>query len=152
MIGWLGDPVYAVRHSVIDCAKRIMRQFGGDWAVSSGFLGRLLELGSHRNYLRRMTLLSALASTCSSISPAVIRDHYLPLVEKLASDPIANVRFNVAKTLEAFVPVLLASSDGGMAQSLLRTPIVPILQQLQRDSDHDVHNFATRALNLIPAF
>lgn len=151
VVGWLNDPVYAVRQCVIDCVTRIVRQFGSEWAVGSGFLARVMALGSHRNYLRRLTLLSALASTCSSLAPTVLKEHYLPLLEKLAADPIANVRFNVAKTLECLVPVLLASSDP-VASSLVQVPIVPILQQLQRDADRDVHDFATRALNLIPAY
>jgi serine/threonine-protein phosphatase 2A regulatory subunit A len=145
---WLDDPVFAVRETAIESIKRIVRQFGSEWAVK-GLLPRLLELGRHRNYLRRNTLLFALSATCSVVSPIVVESMYLPVLQQLSTDPIANVRLNVAKALEAVVPVLAAESA---AKELLRAPIIPILQQLQRDADVDVHDFATQALNIIPAF
>lgn len=151
MISWLNDTVFAVRETTVDSLKRLIRQFGSDWAVESGLLQRLLELGQHRNYLRRETLLFALASTCSVVSSKVISSFYIPALEVLSTDPIANVRFNVAKTLEAIIPVLLSIDDSNI-KSLLNAPIIPVLQQLQRDSDVDVHDFATKTLNMVPAF
>lgn len=163
VFSWLGDSVFAVRETAIDSVKRLVRQFGSEWAVASGFLANLLELASHRNYLRRQTILFAMAALCSVVPTGVILDLFLPCLERLAGDPIPNVRFNVAKTLEAIVPVLLAAmtattamTAGAMAPPLasqvIRDQILPTLQQLQRDADVDVHDFATRALNIIPAF
>jgi serine/threonine-protein phosphatase 2A regulatory subunit A len=148
-ISWLNDVVFAVRETAVESVKRIMQQFGSEWTVQSGLLQQLLEYAQHRNYLRRMTLLSALSQTCSVVEAPVVSVHFVPILEKLASDPIANVRFNVAKALQAVVPILIAASEG---KEVLRTPIVPILQELQRDTDPDVRDHATLALNSIPVF
>lgn len=139
--------VYAVRETTIGSLKRIIRQFGSEWALSSGIIERLLSIGQHRNYLRRLTLLFALGSICSVVSISMITDTFLPMMESLSADPIANVRFNVAKTFEAMVPVLLAADQS----ALVDAKILPILQQLERDLDQDVQDFALRALKLVPS-
>ncbi|PJF20102.1 hypothetical protein PSACC_00080 [Paramicrosporidium saccamoebae] len=148
-ISWLNDAVFAVRETAVDSVKRIIQQFGSEWTVNSGLLQQLLEYAQHRNYLRRMTLLSALSQTCCVVETPVITAQFVPILEKLASDPIANVRFNVAKALQAIVPILIAASE---CNEVLRAPIVPMLQELQRDADSDVRDHATLALNIIPVF
>lgn len=152
MIDWLEDPVFAVRETAVDALHRVIRQFGPEWA-DVALLPRLLPLAKHRNYLRRMTLLQALGASGAVVSLTALRTHFLPVLEQLAVDPIANVRFSVARTLQALIPVLAASSasSADIRETLSKT-IVPLLQQLQRDSDVDVHDYATDALNLIPVF
>ena len=48
------------------------------------------------NYLFFCFFLQLLTEVCSA---EVIKDTMLPVVLKLAEDPVANVRFNVARTL-----------------------------------------------------
>lgn len=170
VLSWLEDAVFAVRETAVDSIKRLIRNFGSGWAVGSGLMEQMLKLKDHRNYLRRQTLLFALAATCSVVDRSVVETVYLPVLGQLAADPISNVRFNVAKTIEAIVPVLLASPNpapspspapsatpntdlkDSAARDIILNAIVPILQQLQRDADVDVQEFSTRALNIIPAF
>ena len=147
MTGWLDDPVWAVRETSVDALKRLIRQFGTVLA-NSLIVPAFFSLSKHRNYLRRITFLYALSATCSVVSVDTLRSQYLPILNSLAADPIANVRLNVAKTLQTMVPVLLTSE---LKDSLAQV-IIPILQGLQRDADVDVHDFATRALNMVPAF
>lgn len=105
-----------------------------------------MELRNRRNYLKRETLLFLMATSCSSVDLTIITSVFLPVLEALGNDSVANVRFNVAKTLESLIPVLVAANQ----TSVLRSPIVTILQQLERDSDMDVRDYATKALHLIP--
>lgn len=144
--------MFAVRETTVDALHRIIRQFGSEW-TDSALLPRLLPLAKHRNYLRRTTLLRALGASGAVVSLAALRTHFLPVLEQLASDPIANVRFGVARTLQTLIPVLAASSTGNaeIREALSKT-VIPLLQQLQRDNDVDVHDYATEALNLIPVF
>ena len=129
-----------------------MGQFESEW-IDSNIIPLLLPLAKHRNYLRRMTLLSALSSTCSTVSFSALRAQYLPMLEHMATDPIANVRLNVAKTIQVMVPVMVAATTHkSNVRETLNNVIIPILQQMQRDADVDVHDSATQALDIIPVF
>ena len=62
----------------------------------------------------------------------------LPTVISMASDNVANVRFNVAKTLQKLTPRTEAQSAHGT--------IKPVLDKLITDTDVDVKYFASEAL------
>ena len=71
-----------------------------------------------------------------------IRDHMVPLAITLASDPIPNVKFNVAKTINIMIPLLKKSN----LQSVLNDKIKPVLSKLIQDTDIDVCYFSQQAL------
>lgn len=56
----------------------------------------------------------------------------------IAQDPVPNIRFNVAKTLE----VVATKVDAAVVESAVKPCLVALLQ----DSDSDVVYFSTRAL------
>jgi serine/threonine-protein phosphatase 2A regulatory subunit A len=60
----------------------------------------------------------------------------------LVSDPIPNIRFNVAKSLEVLSTTLGASKEG---KDLAHARILPAVQALKNDSDADVRYFASKA-------
>ena len=62
-------------------------------------LPKVLAMAQENNYLHRMTTLFAINLLTEVCSPEVTKETMLPVVLKLADDPVANVRFNVAKTL-----------------------------------------------------
>ena len=51
------------------------------------------------NYLHRLTTLFAINVLVEVCTEEVVKTSMLPVVLKLAVDPVANVRFNVAKSL-----------------------------------------------------
>lgn len=63
----------------------------------------------------------------------------------LASDPIPNIRFNVAKALEVLATVL-GEQEGG--KEVVKESIIPALVKLKDDSDADVRYFAGKALDV----
>ncbi|CAB4427709.1 unnamed protein product [Rhizophagus irregularis] len=67
----------------------------------------------------------------------------LPTVNNLVSDPIPNIRFNVAKSYEVLIPVLKQSQETVV---LLDAQVKPALDKLREDSDADVKYFAEKAL------
>ena len=73
----------------------------------------------------------------------VLRDDVLDTVIRLAADPIPNIRFNVAKTLDIITTVMVANPEG---QEVSKTTIMPILQQLNADNDADVRYFSGKAM------
>ena len=85
----------------------------------------------------------------------------LPTVISLGTDSVANVRFNVAKTLQKIGPILdqkwviLQMSQYWIITlfslcvwfSTLQTQVKPCLDRLQNDSDVDVRFYAKEGLS-----
>ena len=62
-------------------------------------LPKVLNMSQDSNYLHRMTTLFAVNLLVEVCTPDVIQTSMLPVVLKLGQDNVANVKFNVAKTL-----------------------------------------------------
>lgn len=73
----------------------------------------------------------------------IIRSDIIEPLLALAADAIPNIRFNVAKSLEVLATTYSKSPDG---LELVKSKVVPVLEQMKSDSDADVRYFATRAL------
>lgn len=69
----------------------------------------------------------------------VISNSMLPLVVKMASDAVPNIRFNVAKTIQTLIPLL--------ETSVVQTRVKPCLAKLFEDSDRDVRYYAGQGLH-----
>uniref|UniRef100_A0A2K6G3B6 Protein phosphatase 2 scaffold subunit Abeta n=1 Tax=Propithecus coquereli TaxID=379532 RepID=A0A2K6G3B6_PROCO len=65
----------------------------------------------------------------------------LPIVLKMAGDQVANVRFNVAKSLQKIGPILDTNA--------LQGQVKPVLQKLGQDEDMDVKYFAQEAISVL---
>lgn len=100
-----------------------------------------------------------------AINLEVIEKSILPMMDKLVSDDIPNIRFNVAKSYTILIDILkrlpaegtifdleksgqsLQPSSAG--QHLIQQNILPNLEKLQQDDDVDVRYFATTAAQSI---
>lgn len=87
-------------------------------------------------------------------------------MDRLVSDDIPNIRFNVAKSYSVLIGVLkrlptnttiIALEKSGQSvspsprgQELIETQILPNLGKLQQDDDVDVRYFATTAAGSMP--
>jgi len=83
------------------------------------------------------------------------------MMDKLVSDEIPNIRFNVAKSYAILIDVLkrlpadatilsleksgFSASPSPKGQDLIQQRILPNLEKLQQDDDVDVRYFATTA-------
>lgn len=59
-MSWLGDTVFSIREAATHNLKKLAEVFGSEWA-SEQIIPKVMSLGSHPNYLYRMT-------TCFAIS------------------------------------------------------------------------------------
>ena len=77
-----------------------------------------------------------------SLNLAIVQAEIIGPLLQLAEDPIPNIRFNVAKSLE-----VLAITYGNTAEGreFVRQSIIPALEQQKTDPDADVRYFAARA-------
>ena len=69
-----------------------------------------------------------------------ITSSLLPLCLRMAGDTVPNVRFNVARTLQALIPLV--------DSKVVTADIKPALLRLNDDTDVDVKFFAGQALQL----
>ncbi|KAG9314371.1 hypothetical protein JVU11DRAFT_5165 [Chiua virens] len=100
-------------------------------------------MGQHPNYLYRMTTVQAITTISPSLTLPIVQAEIISPLLQLAVDPIPNIRFNVAKALEA-----LATSFGDTPEGreFIQQKIFPVLEQQKNDGDADVRYFSTRAL------
>ena len=109
------------------------------------------------------------ANESQTLAPAinldVIEKSILPMMDRLVSDDIPNIRFNVAKSYSVLIDTLKRLPAEGTVidlekseskgtpspkgQELIQNQILPNLEKLQQDEDVDVRYFATTAAGSI---
>jgi serine/threonine-protein phosphatase 2A regulatory subunit A len=97
--------VFAIREAATNNLKKLVEKFGHEWAQTT-IIPKVLNMARDQNYLIRMTCLFCINVLASACGQELTQKILLPTVLGLASDPVANVRFNVAKTLHKMTPVL----------------------------------------------
>ncbi|XP_069796060.1 serine/threonine-protein phosphatase 2A 65 kDa regulatory subunit A alpha isoform-like isoform X2 [Narcine bancroftii] len=136
-MAWLMDHVYAIREAATISLRKLTQKFGKSWAQSM-IIPKVLDMSNDPNYLHRMTTLFSINVLHDVCGKDITTKLLLPTVQRMAGDAVANVRFNVAKTLQEIGPAL--------DQSTLQNDVKVVLEKLCRDQDIDVKYFAQQAL------
>lgn len=76
-----------------------------------------------------------------AVPPEALKEQLLPALVTLGKDPIPNIRFNVAKSLETLAPILKPKQI-----STINDQVKPLLSKLKDDKDIDVRFFSEKAL------
>jgi serine/threonine-protein phosphatase 2A regulatory subunit A len=130
ILRWLCDPVFKVREAASEIIAKVATEIGHDAAVQY-IVPEIMELARNSNYLYRITALMSI-----SHMPDSLVNEVLPIAVQLVSDPIPNVRYNVAKCL---------ASKKGLHASKIRSSLIT----LSNDSDIDVRYFAKNVIDSI---
>ncbi|KAL1481901.1 hypothetical protein MTO96_015217 [Rhipicephalus appendiculatus] len=138
---WLVDHVFAIREAATQNLRKLVDKFGKDWAQAT-VIPKVLTMSRDQNYLHRMTCLFCINVLAEACGGEVTSRLMLATVLGLASDSVANVRFNVAKTLQRIAPLLDTPT--------LQGQVKPCLEKLNTDPDVDVRYFASEALAVVP--
>nr|CAH0103387.1 unnamed protein product [Daphnia galeata] len=136
-MAWLVDHVYAIREAATNNLKKLVEKFGVEWAQST-VIPKVLAMARDQNYLHRMTCLFCINVLSEACGQDVTGKVLLPTVISMANDNVANVRFNVAKSLQKLTPRMEAQAT--------HSAIKPVLDKLITDTDVDVKYFASEAL------
>lgn len=124
-----------------------------------------------RKSLQTRLPIRRVANRVQTLAPAVsldvIEKSILPMMDKLVSDDIPNIRFNVAKSYAVLMDVLkrlpaegtmLSLEKSGMmgnatgcprGHEVVQREILPNLEKLQHDEDVDVRYFASFAMGTL---
>ena len=136
-VGWLGDNISTIRKSAAENLKELTNIFGAEWAIDH-LIPSLGDIKRHQSYLRRLTAVQAFIAMSTVMEPDVATTEILPIVLLMATDNVANVRFNVAQGLRSMAPIC--------GQAATDTQIRPILAMLVDDPDRDVRFFASKTI------
>lgn len=137
---WLVDHVYAIREAATLNLKKLVEKFGADWAQQT-VIPKVLQMSRDQNYLHRMTCLFSINLLAEACGAELTAKLMLPTVLNMAGDNVANVRFNVAKTLQRLGPSL--------EQSAIQQQVKPCLEKLKTDSDLDVQYYALESIEVL---
>lgn len=136
---WLKDSVFSIREAAINNFKKLTEIFGEEWCQSS-LLPKIGQMAENPNYLYRITTLLSFNVLIPILQPEIVAsDAILKVTLHLADDPVPNIRFNVAKTLEILIKFV--------NPKLVATVIKDKLTKMQQDQDTDVRAFAIQALS-----
>nr|XP_054760167.1 serine/threonine-protein phosphatase 2A 65 kDa regulatory subunit A alpha isoform-like [Lytechinus pictus] len=138
-MSWLVDNVYAIREAATLNLKKLVEKFGSSWAQHT-IIPNILAMSKDSNYLHRMTCLFSVNVLIDVVDPEVVMKLMLPTITSLAGDAVANVRFNVAKTLQKMVPLVNPPLQGEIKE---------VLDKLNTDADLDVKYYAAEALTAL---
>lgn len=165
-MSWLGDTVFSIREASTQNLKKLTEVFGTEWA-SQAIVPKVIDMGRHPNYLYRMTTCFAVSTLAPALDVSIIESSILPMLDKLVSDDIPNIRFNVAKSYAVLIDVLRRLPESGTlselekqqkasgmttsatgsvrGRELIQQHILPNLAKLQDDDDVDVRYFGMTA-------
>jgi len=139
---WLVDHVFAIREAATVNLKKLVQKFGPEWAENT-VIPKVLAMARDPNYLHRMTCLFCINVLAEACGADITAKQMLPTVTQMGSDTVANVRFNVAKTLQKIGPIF----DKGIVAANIK----PVLDKLKDDQDIDVKYFANEAAGALGA-
>lgn len=140
-ISWLGDCVYSIREAAITNLKALTEVFGLDWAKDHIVPQVLSMYDRSNNYLLRMTSLHAIGVLSEVVGTETVEESFLPIVTERASrDPVPNVRFCSAKTLNLVIPYVRQD----IRESKIRPCLLSLIDSTEKDKD--VNYFAQQAL------
>lgn len=135
-VNWLGDEIASIRDAATTNIKELTALFGTDWACEY-LLPSIDDIRQNSSYLRRLTAVQACGKMAIEMDPAIAQIEVLPIILEMATDTVANIRFNVAHAL---------GEMGHICETnVYNQQIHPILSLLQDDPDRDVRFYAEKA-------
>ncbi|KAK6790657.1 hypothetical protein RDI58_009738 [Solanum bulbocastanum] len=162
---WLQDEVYSIRDAAANNLKRLAEEFGPEWAMQH-IIPQVLDVINNSHYLYRITILRAISLLAPVMGSEITCSKLLPVVITAAKDRVPNIKFNVAKVLQSFIPVVdqsvrtliyllfldwllglveITIELTYVAEKTIRSSLV----ELAEDPDVDVHFYASQALQSI---
>ncbi|KAL0222952.1 hypothetical protein P9112_002342 [Eukaryota sp. TZLM1-RC] len=126
------DPVFIVRETLFDEILKSREFFGKDWLIKT--LYPILSSIDSSSYLIRIFKLRSVSKLSRYVDRISFEEVILPFIVSFYNDRIANVRFNVLRTVNDVFDLL--------PSELLESLVKPCLEKLCMDSDDEVSQFA----------
>lgn len=140
VLAWLGDSIWSIREAAILNLVRLTQLFGREWAATK-LLPKVKMLAQDKSYVFRLTAVFAMKDLAPLLGAQVVTDQLRPILcSPLSTDPVPNVRFNVARLLG------LIAKEGLLVGAEAAQAVEKTLQMMKDDPDADVKYCAQQAL------
>lgn len=141
LLKYMEDTVHQIRVQAVNCLLELARGDHFDLAwLENLFAEKLSDSSSHAKFAIRIHTLFTVNDIYQAISDRFLNEKiYAASMKSLSSDPVPNIRFNYAKTVEMIYSRLSNSNKMHVADSLR--------QMAKSDTDFDVKYFAAKALH-----
>jgi serine/threonine-protein phosphatase 2A regulatory subunit A len=156
-MAWLDDGVHSIRRAATENLMQLTELFGEEWAVEL-IIPRIGRMQMHQNYLHRTTALYVLQVVVRCLSLTAINKKVLPIIILMAADPVPNIRFITAKTIQivymrcqairASSSSLKASNSNTSLYAATAEELSSVLSKLLQDPDRDVKFYAALAMKV----
>ena len=142
-----------IREAATNNLKKLVEKFGTDWAQQT-VIPKVVAMARDQNYLHRMTCLFCINVLAQACGAEITERQLLPTVLQMATDSVANVRFNVAKTLQQIAQILPSPIKQSQVIFMCVIELIneqclpqvrPVIDKLNTDSDFDVRYYASEA-------
>ena len=148
-LAFLGDSVYAVRMATVNSLGSIMNTYGATWAKAEIF-PQMMAQSEQVHYLYRLMTLFSINYFVPLLDIVSSKEFFIPVLKRLVTDKVPNIRLNVAKTI-AIMAKTLIEKDLSQATSMIQSFLLPALTNLQNDPDEDVQYYAQKSIHEIEA-
>lgn len=113
---WLWDNVYSIREAATLNLRKLTKVFGIEWAKEE-IIPHIIVVGANTNYLYRLTALFAVTALIPVVDHDTMVESMMPFLGNLMTDPISNIRFNVAKSYKVLVQAYLKPEEDAAAET-----------------------------------
>lgn len=141
-VTWMGDLVFTVRRAACRTVTELVQVYGKEWGAKH-IIPKVVDLSTHKSCSYRLTATLALRDLVEKNCAPDTFQLILPHILTLCNDPVANVRFNVAQTLQIALSVSTPEDR--------KAKLTPALEKLLKDTDPDVRYFSEEAMEALKA-
>jgi serine/threonine-protein phosphatase 2A regulatory subunit A len=97
---WLKDSIFTIREAALNNFKQLTIIYGNQWSAKHA-VPKIMIQHQDPNYLQRLTPLFFMTMIADTFPADIVKAHFLPVLKTLSRDRVANVRMNVAKSINA---------------------------------------------------
>lgn len=100
VLNWLSDPVYQIRDEAINVLITLKSKIFDQQWLEQISERKIDEFISHEKFGQRIQSVFFISKVYGDVSDKFLNEKLCPYLFKLAEDPVPNIKFNVAKTIE----------------------------------------------------
>jgi serine/threonine-protein phosphatase 2A regulatory subunit A len=141
VLGWLADNVFQIREEAINTLMTLKDNlFDLQW-LEQLLEAKMEEFYAHQRFALRIHTLFIIQKSFDKVSKEFLNEKEFSYLQKLSEDPVPNIKFTVAKTLELIYSKLTNSNKVKCKDMLTK--------MLGSSEDFDVKFYCEKALKAI---
>eukprot|EP00818_Percolomonas_sp_WS_P007090 CAMPEP_0117445108 /NCGR_PEP_ID=MMETSP0759-20121206/5614_1 /TAXON_ID=63605 /ORGANISM="Percolomonas cosmopolitus, Strain WS" /LENGTH=646 /DNA_ID=CAMNT_0005237251 /DNA_START=2048 /DNA_END=3988 /DNA_ORIENTATION=- len=133
----MDDQFHVVRKTALQCTGKVMARLHDDPQGEADFIEFLRSMAVSPSFTKRQMFIIACSHMVDFVQPQIFEKEFLPLVDKMKTDRVSNIRIGLAKLITDDILQNDDWKDNDVIES--------IREHLKHDKDRDVVYFSNRA-------